>query len=68
MKVLIRIPEQQEYDLDMKRCRVSDVLKLLKYEPDEVIVIRGSELLTKDELLNEDDVIEVRPAISGGAT
>lgn len=67
MKVRIRIPEQEEHDLALQRCRVSDVLKILKYDPDEVIVIRGNDLLTRDEMLEEDDVIEVRPAISGGA-
>jgi hypothetical protein len=32
-----------------------------------VLVIRGSELLTGDAVVAEDDVIELRPVISGGA-
>jgi sulfur carrier protein len=32
-----------------------------------VIVIRGDELLTDDEMVEDDDAIELRAVISGGA-
>jgi hypothetical protein len=31
-----------------------------------VLVIRGRDLLTIDEVVAEDDVVELRPVISGG--
>lgn len=33
---------------------------------ESVLVIRGDELLTPDLPLSDDDVIELRPVISGG--
>jgi hypothetical protein len=35
--------------------------------PETVLVIRGRELLTVDEVVGGDDVVELRPVISGGA-
>lgn len=33
---------------------------------ESVLVIRGDELLTADTVLNAEDVVELRPVISGG--
>lgn len=46
---------------------VSMLLKELQIVPEGVLVIRDATLLTRDENLNEDDEIEVRPVLSGGS-
>ena len=44
-----------------------DVLRELDIDPDTVLVIRERELLTREDRVSDEDVIEVRPVISGGA-
>ncbi len=46
---------------------VLGVLKQLDIVPEAVLVIRDATLLTRDERVNEDDELEVRPVLSGGA-
>jgi sulfur carrier protein len=46
---------------------VGQLLKKLDLLPETVLVIRGDELITEDEALQEEDTIEIRPVISGGA-
>jgi sulfur carrier protein len=46
--------------------RVKDVLLELKIIPESVLVIRGDELVTADQVVRDDDVIELRPVMSGG--
>lgn len=46
---------------------VVDLLKHLEIVPEAVLVIRDATLLTRDERLADDDEIEVRPVLSGGA-
>ena len=46
---------------------VNVVLDRLDIHRDSVIVIRGDELIPGDTLLADDDQVEVRPVISGGA-
>ena len=46
---------------------VSALLKQLDIVPEAVLVIRDATLLTRDERVDEDDEIEVRPVLSGGA-
>ncbi len=64
MKVVLRNPNR-EVELSGRR-RVRELLLELKVIPETVLVIRGNELLTSDQVVSEDDVIEVRPVISGG--
>jgi sulfur carrier protein len=64
MKVILR-NRGQELTLTGRR-RVKDLLTELGVLPETVLVIRGRELLTADEVVREDDVVEVRPVISGG--
>lgn len=66
MKVLIRIPKREVRELHGRRS-VGKVLRELGMNPESVIVIRGEDLLTQDQMVEEADEIEVRPAISGGA-
>jgi len=65
MKVILRNP-RREVELQGRR-RVKELLKELDILPDTVLVIRGDELLTADQVVDEGDEIEIRPAISGGA-
>ena len=44
------------------------VLKDLGVNPDTVLVIRAGALVTREDRVGEDDVLEVRPVISGGAS
>ena len=46
--------------------RVSKLLETLGINPETVLVIRNSTLVTHDERLEEPDTIEIRPVISGG--
>ena len=48
------------------RRRVRELLAELGVLPETVLVIRGRDLLTIDEVVAEDDVVELRPVISGG--
>jgi sulfur carrier protein len=46
---------------------VRTVLEELGISVDTVLVIRGGELITRDTRVLEEDELEVRPVISGGA-
>ncbi len=65
MKVILRYPKRQELELPGTR-RVRDILKELNINPESVLVIRGDSLVTGDTLLEENDIIEIRPVMSGG--
>ena len=65
MKVKLRNPDR-EVEVPGDR-RVRDVLDEMSVNADTVLVIRGGELITRDERLRDDDVIEIRPVISGGS-
>jgi sulfur carrier protein ThiS len=45
---------------------VRKALQKFSIEPDSVLVIRGGELITDDEIIQVDDVIKLVPVISGG--
>ena len=64
MRVFLRNPSR-EVEIDGGR-RVTDVLAELEIVPEAVLVIRNGELLLKTDQLGDDDVIELRPVISGG--
>jgi sulfur carrier protein len=64
MKVILR-NQGREVEVAGRR-RVKELLSELDVLPETVLVIRGRELLTVDEVVREDDVIELRPVISGG--
>jgi sulfur carrier protein len=64
VKVILRNP-RREIAVDGKR-RVKDLLVELEILPSTVLVIRGNELLTGDAMVGGDDVLEVRPVMSGG--
>jgi len=64
MKVIFR-NDRREVEFGGRR-RVKELLAELGVLPETVLVIRGRELLTADEMVREDDVVELRPVISGG--
>ena len=64
MKVVLR-NQEREVELHGRR-RVRELLAELGVLPETVLVIRGRDLLTIDEVVAEDDVVELRPVISGG--
>lgn len=64
MRVILR-NQGKEVELAGRR-RVKDLLLELQIIPETVLVIRGRDLLTIDEVIREDDVVELRPVISGG--
>jgi sulfur carrier protein len=64
MKVILRNP-RREVELDGVR-RVAEVFRRLELVPESYLVIRSGELVTSDEPVADDDVLELRPVISGG--
>lgn len=64
MKVILRNP-RREVELTGRR-RVKELLAELDIVPSTVLVIRGDELLTSDAVVSEEDVLELRPVMSGG--
>ena len=64
MKVMLNLPVR-EVEVKGPR-RVREVLKELNLLPESVLVVRGDDLVTEDELLKDEDRIEIRPVISGG--
>ena len=66
MKVKLRNPDRVVEVAGPRN--VSTLLRELQIVPEAVLVIRDSTLLTRDEALNEDDELEVRPVLSGGSS
>jgi sulfur carrier protein len=66
MKVVLRNP-RRELDVPAPRT-VAQLLTKLEVVPESVLVIRNETLVTGDERLHDDDVVEIRPVTSGGAT
>ena len=65
MKVKLRNPDRV---VEVSGPRfVSALLRELEIVPESVLVIRDATLLTRDEGLEENDEIEIRPVLSGGA-
>ena len=65
MKILLRNP-RREVEVRGGR-RVKDILRELDILPETVLVIRGDTMVTADQVVADNDVIELRPVMSGGA-
>lgn len=65
MKVLLRNPTR-EIELTGRR-RVNSLLDELGLNRESHLVIRNSSLVPGDAELAPDDVVEIRPVISGGS-
>jgi sulfur carrier protein len=64
MRVILR-NQGREVEIHGRR-RVRELLAELGVLPETVLVIRGRDLLTIDEVVTEGDEVELRPVISGG--
>lgn len=64
MKVLLRNP-RRELDIPGPR-RVHALLADLNLNRESHLVIRNGTLVASDEELGIDDIVEIRPVISGG--
>jgi sulfur carrier protein len=65
VKVRLRNPKRE---LDIPGpVRVHALLERLELNRETVLVIRGDTLVPGDVLLDDTDVVEIRPVISGGA-
>jgi len=47
--------------------QVTELVRILGLNRESVLIIRGDSLVTHDETLHDDDVVEIRPVISGGS-
>jgi sulfur carrier protein len=65
MKVVLRNP-RREVEVAGNR-RVKEVLRELDILPETVLVIRGDDLVTADQVVSDGDTIELRPVMSGGS-
>ena len=65
MKVLLRNP-RRELEVPAPGT-VAQLLIDLDVVPESVLVIRNDTLATRDEHLHDDDVVEIRPVVSGGS-
>jgi sulfur carrier protein len=65
-RVVVRNPRREISIAGAKQVKV--VLRDLDIDPETVLVIRGGDLLTREDVIGPDDDIEIRPVISGGAT
>jgi sulfur carrier protein len=66
MKLLLRNP-RRELELPAPH-NVAQLLRDLDVVAESVLVIRNETLATKDERLHDNDVVEIRPVVSGGAS
>jgi sulfur carrier protein len=65
MRVVLRNP-RRELDVTAPRT-VEQLLHDLDVVPESVLVICNDTLVTRDERLNDADIVEIRPVVSGGA-
>jgi sulfur carrier protein len=65
MEVRLRNPDR---DVEIAGARrVREILDELGIDADTVLVIRGTDLLTREDRVADDDALEIRPVISGGS-
>ena len=65
VKVIVRNPQRRELELAGRR-RVGELMRELELNPEVYIAIRGRELLTRDQVVGEEDTVEFLSAVSGG--
>jgi sulfur carrier protein ThiS len=60
------LPQHREVEIN-GRHRAGEVLRELGVLPGTAMVIRGDELVPEHEMLEANDVVEIRSVISGGS-
>ncbi len=65
MKVIIRNPVRKTLEMP-GGLNVETLLKNLGLNPEQVLVIRDNNLLTRDIVMGDNDTVEILRAISGG--
>jgi sulfur carrier protein len=65
MRILVRNPRRRSFETKGPKL-VQDLLRELSLSPESHLVIRGGEVLTRDEWLADEDDVEILSAISGG--
>jgi sulfur carrier protein len=65
VKVLLRNPSRELVVGGPLRAQA--LVERLGLNRESVLIIRGETLVTGDAVLGDDDVVEIRPVISGGA-
>ena len=65
MKVIVRNPQRRELELHGRR-RVEELMRELALNPEVYVAIRGRELLTRDQVVGEEETVEFLSAVSGG--
>jgi sulfur carrier protein len=65
MKVIFHVPNRREIEVPGRK-RVADLAKELNLNLEAHLVVRDNAILTRDEILEDDDTIEVFPVVSGG--
>lgn len=66
--VLVRLRNPTRSETMPGPVLVSVLLERMGVNRESVLVIRNGELVPGDTMLSDDDEVEVRPVISGGAT
>ena len=66
MKVILRNPDRKTLEMSGGR-NVETLLRELALNPEQVLVIRDNELLTRDIVIRDNDTVEILRAISGGS-
>jgi len=64
VRVVLRNPRREVEVLGNRR--VKDILRELQVVPETVLVIRGDELVTSDQVIGDGETLELRPVMSGG--
>jgi sulfur carrier protein len=67
MKIIMRNPRHRELILGGSR-RVDALIKELGLNPEQVLVIRDGDLLTRDIVVRDSETVEIVSAISGGSS
>ncbi len=58
--------EQTTVKIKFAGTKVKDLLHYLKLNPESFLVVRNSEVITEEEILQDQDKIELLSVISGG--
>jgi len=65
MKVILHQPRRQELEIPGDR-KLAEIARELNLNLEAHLVVRENTILTRDEFIKDDDVIEVFPVVSGG--